>query len=136
MSVIQHLAGQKVLVVDDMKSMRSLIKACLVDLGIAMENIAEAADGRSAMSIMQTKRFDLIVCDGDMPRMDGLELLKAVRADERLASQRFLMLTANTHAGKVGLAIAAGVSDYIAKPFKPDTLQTKVSRLLTPKAAA
>lgn len=132
----QHLAGQKVLVVDDIQSMRSLIKACLADLGIAAENIAEAPDGKSALSIMQVKRFDLIVCDWDMPTMDGLELLKTVRADERLASQRFLMLTANVHASNVRQAIAAGVDDYVAKPFKPEILQTKVSRLLAPEAAA
>lgn len=136
MSDDQHLAGQKVLVVDDIQSMRGLIKACLADLGIAVENMAEAPDGKSALSMMQIKRYDLIVCDWDMPTMDGLELLKAVRADERLASQRFLMLTANVHASNVAQAIAAGVDDYVAKPFKPEILQTKVSRLLAPEAAA
>ncbi|TAN49606.1 MAG: response regulator [Methylococcaceae bacterium] len=134
MSDLYNFASRKILVVDDMKSMRSLIKACLVDMGV--EDIAEAADGKSALSILRIKRFDLTICDWDMPVMDGLELLQLVRADERLNAMRFLMLTANVHASKVGMAIAAGVSDYIAKPFKPDTLQTKVTRLLTVKAAA
>lgn len=131
---MHNFANRKILVVDDMKSMRSLIKACLTDMGV--QEIAEAADGKSALGLLRTKRFDLTICDWDMPVMDGLELLKIVRADERLNPMRFLMLTANVHASKVGAAISAGVNDYIAKPFKPETLQTKVTRLLTVKAAA
>lgn len=128
MSGDRDLAAHKVLVVDDMKSMRNLIRACLSELGL--RNVAEAADGRSALGLMRSKPFDLIICDWDMPAMDGLELLKTIRSDERLAGLHFLMLTANAQASKVGEAIAAGVNDYVAKPFQPETLQKKVTRLL------
>lgn len=133
---IQHLTKTKALVVDDMQSMRNLIKVCLQQLGLAVNNISEAANGKNAFDILQVRSFDLVVCDWDMPVMDGLQLLTALRADERLVSTRFLMLTANAQMSKVSKAIEAGVDDYIAKPFKPETLQSKVIRLLNKPAPA
>lgn len=122
-------ANPKVLVVDDMKSMRNLIKACLGELGLT--DVTEAADGKMALVQLRSKPFDLVICDWDMPTMDGLEVLREVRSDERLATLRFIMLTANAQSSKVHEAISAGVSDYVAKPFLPETLQKKVTRQLS-----
>jgi two-component system chemotaxis response regulator CheY len=119
----------KVLVVDDMKSMRNLIKACLGELGLT--EISEATDGKMALALLRSKPFDLVICDWDMPTMDGLEVLRTVRSEERLAELRFIMLTANALGSKVREAIDAGVSDYVAKPFLPETLQKKVARQLS-----
>lgn len=128
-SISKVSANPKVLVVDDMKSMRNLIKACLGELGLT--EISEAADGKMALALLRSKPFDLVICDWDMPTMDGLEVLRAVRSEERLAELRFIMLTANALDSKVREAINAGVSDYVAKPFLPETLQKKVTRQLS-----
>lgn len=121
--------GKKALVVDDMPFMRQLVKGCLLRLGI--NDPVEAADGKSALILLQRRDVDLIVCDIDMPVMNGIEFLKAVRAEERFQRIKFLMLTATADASIVKEAIASGVDDYIVKPFKPQMLQTKVQRLLT-----
>ena len=127
----QIKSAARTLVVDDMPSMRQLVKACLTQLGLPEP--LEATNGKSAWPLLQGRRFDLIVCDLDMPVMDGMELLQAVRADPRLNPTQFLMLTANAKANIVKEAIAAGVDDYVVKPFTPLAMQAKVARLLPDK---
>jgi two-component system chemotaxis response regulator CheY len=122
------LKNSKVLIVDDMASVRSVIKAYLFDLGLSQ--VTEAANGQKALALLLEHRFDLIISDWDMPVMNGLDMLKAVRADQRLGSIKFLMLTANAKAPMVQAAIAAGVSDYIIKPFTFQIFQFKIKRLL------
>ena len=121
------MSKPKILLVDDMGSMRAVIKAFLVEGGYL--NIVEAADGIKALDLLKHGKFDFIVCDWDMPNMTGLELLIEVRASEQLKHLPFLMLTATNNVDKVKAAIDAGVSDYIAKPFKPKTLTDKIKGL-------
>ena len=133
MTGIPLLSEKKVLVIDDMSSMRQMVRACLMQIGLPEP--AEATNGKVALAFLQARDFDLVVCDLDMPVMDGLALLKAVRADSRLKRIKFLMLTANAQGRIVREAVAAGVDDYIVKPFQPQTLQAKAERLLTRRLA-
>jgi two-component system chemotaxis response regulator CheY len=123
-------AELKVLVVDDMASMRLMIKAVLRDTGIA--DVREAGDGEKALELLLAGNsgFDLVICDWDMPKKDGLEVLRSLRGDARLAQLPFIMLTANSARGQVMQAIDAGVSDYLARPFKPQALIDKIRRVL------
>jgi len=118
----------KTLVVDDMPSMRMLIKSVLRDIGIS--DVAEANDGEKAIEVLARDRFRLIICDWDMPRMSGLDVLRYVRGDGGHQHLPFIMLTANASREHVAKAIDAGVTDYLAKPFKPADLVTKVFRVV------
>lgn len=122
------LSKLKTLVVDDMPSMRMMIKAVLREHGII--DVREAPDGEKALEIFGTGRFGLVVCDWDMPRMNGLELLQALRGAQPGRDVPFIMLTANAGRDHVGQAIDAGVSDYLAKPFKPADLIKKIGRVI------
>lgn len=121
-------SSKRVLVVDDMASMRRLSVSCLNSIGITQ--VVEAANGQIALKTLNSGRFNLIVCDWDMPVMTGIELLKAVRADAWLSGIKFIMVTANARADQVLEAKQAGVDDYVAKPLKPSVLQAKVQRQL------
>lgn len=118
----------KTLIVDDMSSMRMMIKSMLRENGIL--DVHEAADGEKAVEALSQGAFQLIICDWDMPNMNGLEVLQHVRGDDRLGQLPFIMLTANADREHVAQAIDAGVSDYLAKPFKPHDLIRKIGRAL------
>jgi two-component system, chemotaxis family, chemotaxis protein CheY len=118
----------KFLLIDDMSSMRGVTKMFLMDAGYT--SIDEAADGSSALKMLQNHQYEFIICDWDMPKMTGLELLIEVRKDEKLKHLPFLMLTATNKLEKVKAAIEAGVSDYIAKPFQPQVLVDKINDCL------
>lgn len=111
----------KVLVVDDMSTMRKLVKRGLSELGI--KTVEEAADGVQAWAKLNDPGgFQLVVSDWNMPNCTGLELLKKVRADSGLKTLPFLLLTAEGEAGQVKEAIVAGVDGYIIKPFTQEHL--------------
>lgn len=121
------LTKLKPLVVDDMASMRMMIKAVLRDVG--MVAVQEANDGEKALEMIAGGAFDLVICDWEMPKVSGLEVLQAVRAQPKTAALPFIMLTANSRRDFVSKAIEAGVSDYLAKPFKPIELIKKIQRV-------
>ena len=118
----------QILVVDDNQPARQLIKSTLAIAGYTA--ITEAADGNKALEQLRGRHFDLVICDWDMPDTNGLDVLQALRADEKLNRIPFLMVTANQQREFVEAAIAAGVNDYVAKPFRLNTLNDKVARLL------
>jgi two-component system chemotaxis response regulator CheY len=118
----------QILVVDDNQPARQLIKSTLAIAGYTA--ITEAADGNKALEQLRGRHFDLVICDWDMPDTSGLDVLQALRADEKLNKIPFLMVTANQQREFVEAAIAAGVNDYVAKPFRLNTLNDKVARLL------
>ncbi|MGB5493523.1 MAG: response regulator [Sedimenticolaceae bacterium] len=118
----------RVLVVDDMSSMRMMIKAVLREMGILL--VQEAGDGDKALDLLTAQSFGLVVCDWDMPTVDGLAVLQQVRAEPRTSTLPFIMLTANSARDHVSRAIEAGVSDYLAKPFKPVDLMAKIKRVM------
>jgi two-component system chemotaxis response regulator CheY len=114
-----------ILVVDDHASTRDLIKAILRSAGFT--RVLQADNGRNALEMLRRERFGLIICDWNMPVLNGLETLKSVRGDAALSNLPFIMLTAESYSDSLKAAIAAGVSDYIAKPFTADTLLNKIA---------
>ncbi|MDH5361016.1 MAG: response regulator [Gammaproteobacteria bacterium] len=121
-------SNMHVLLVDDIKSMRSMIRGILFKVGL--QKVSDAADGFEALSVLKQEKIDLIVSDWNMPKMDGLELLKAVRADENYKNIPFLMITAENRKENVVDAIQAGTSEFIAKPFTDGTLREKLNKIL------
>ncbi len=119
--------SMKVLVVDDFATMRRIIKNILLQLGF--KNIIEADDGTTAWEILNKEKVDLIISDWNMPKMPGIELLKKVRADERLKDTPFLMVTAEAQKENIVEAVKYRVSQYIVKPFTPETLQEKLKKI-------
>jgi len=118
----------KVLVVDDFATMRKIIKNILSQLGF--KNIYEADDGTTALEVLKKEKIDLIISDWNMPKMSGLELLKAVRSDPNLKDIIFIMVTAEAQKDNVIEAIKHGVNQYIVKPFTPETLKEKLEKVL------
>ena len=118
----------KFLVVDDFSTMRRIVRNLLNDLGYA--NVAEADDGKSALPMLQAGGFDFLVTDWNMPGMPGLDLLKAVRADPKLAKMPVLMLTAEAKREQIIEAAQAGVNGYVIKPFTAITLKEKIDKIL------
>ncbi len=124
----------KFLVVDDFSTMRRIIKNLLNDLGYA--NVTEADDGSTALPMLQAGNFDFLITDWNMPGMPGLDLLKAVRADARLAKLPVLMLTAEAKREQIIEAAQAGVNGYVIKPFTAVTLKEKIDKILESRANA
>ena len=121
----------KVLVVDNSTPMRRVIKGVLRQIGF--KNIFEADDGSMALQELRKEKAGLIVSDWNMPKMNGLELLKAVRSDEDLKDIPFIMITAEVEKDNVLEAIKAGVSGYITKPFTLETVSKKVKKVFKSK---
>jgi len=117
----------KVLVVDDFSTMRRIVKNLLRDLGFT--NIQEADDGSTALPMLQGGDFDFVVTDWNMPGMQGIDLLKAIRADEKLAHIPVLLITAEAKKEQIVMAAQAGVNGYIVKPFTAATLKEKLDKI-------
>lgn len=117
----------KILVVDDFSTMRRIIKNLLRDLGF--NNTAEADDGLTALPMLQSGNFDLLITDWNMPGMQGIDLLKAVRADPKLSTLPVMMVTAEQKKEQIIEAAKAGVNGYIVKPFTAATLKEKLEKI-------
>ncbi|KGJ97039.1 response regulator receiver protein [Colwellia psychrerythraea] len=117
----------KVLVVDDFSTMRRIVKNLLRDLGFT--NIQEADDGSTALPMLQGGDFDFVVTDWNMPGMQGIDLLKAIRADASLSHIPVLLITAEAKKEQIVMAAQAGVNGYIVKPFTAATLKTKLDKI-------
>jgi two-component system chemotaxis response regulator CheY len=116
--------SMSVLVVDDYKTMIRIIRNLLKQLGFA--NVDEAGDGTAALDMMRQKRYGLVISDWNMEPMTGYELLREVRADDRLSRTPFIMVTAESKTENVIAAKKAGVNNYIVKPFNAATLKAKI----------
>ncbi len=124
----------KILIVDDFSTMRRIIKNLLRDLGF--NNTQEADDGNTALPMLQSGNFDFLVTDWNMPGMTGIDLLKAVRADAKLAGLPVLMVTAEAKKDQIVEAAQAGVNGYIVKPFTAITLKEKIDKIFERLQAA
>jgi two-component system chemotaxis response regulator CheY len=122
----------KFLVVDDYSTMRRIVKNLLHDLGYA--NVTEADDGNTALPLLQNGAFDFLITDWNMPGMAGLDLLKAVRANDKLKKLPVLMLTAEAKREQIVEAAQAGVNGYVIKPFTAATLKEKIDKILESRA--
>ena len=117
----------KILVVDDFPTMRRIIKNLLKDLGF--ENVDEAEDGLMALERLRNGSFSFVVSDWNMPNMDGLAMLKAIRADPALAKLPVLMVTAEAKKENIIAAAQAGANGYVVKPFTAATLEEKLNKI-------
>jgi two-component system chemotaxis response regulator CheY len=119
--------NMKILVVDDFSTMRRIIKNLLRDLGLT--NTQEADDGQTALPMLKEGDFDFVVTDWNMPGMQGIDLLKHIRADENLKHLPVLMVTAEAKREQIIAAAQAGVNGYIVKPFTAGTLKEKLDKI-------
>jgi two-component system chemotaxis response regulator CheY len=124
----------KILVVDDFSTMRRIIRNLLRDLGF--NNAEEADDGATALPMLKTGRFDFLVTDWNMPIMEGIDLVRAIRADPDLRELPILMVTAEARREQIVAAAEAGVNGYIVKPFTAQTLEQKIAKIFERLGAA
>ena len=117
----------KILIVDDFPTMRRIIKNLLKDLGF--ENVDEAEDGAMGLEKLRNGNFEFVVSDWNMPNMDGLEMLKAIRADPSLGKLPVLMVTAEAKKENIIAAAQAGANGYVVKPFTAATLEEKLNKI-------
>jgi two-component system, chemotaxis family, chemotaxis protein CheY len=120
-------SDMKILVVDDMVTMRRIVKNILKQLGFA--NVDEAENGQEALQKLRADTYGFVVSDWNMPVMTGIDMLRAIRADEKLKTTPVLMVTAEAQQSNLIEAVQAGVSNYIVKPFTAETLQEKISKI-------
>jgi len=120
--------SMNVLIVDDYKTMLRIIRNLLKQ--IEFNNVDEASDGAEALGKLRCGNYGLVISDWNMQPMTGLELLQEVRQDNRLRSLPFIMITAESKTENVVAAKAAGVSNYIVKPFNAETLREKIEKVL------
>jgi two-component system chemotaxis response regulator CheY len=119
--------NMKVLVVDDFATMRRILRNILKQVGFS--RISESDDGKNALKELKKEKFDLVLCDWNMPEMSGLELLKAVRADTDLKDTPFVMVTAEAQKDNIVEAVKAGVNNYVVKPFTAETISEKLAKV-------
>lgn len=117
----------KFLVVDDFSTMRRIVRNLLKELGYT--NVDEAEDGVQALSKLRSDKYDFVVSDWNMPNMDGLTMLKNIRADEALSKLPVLMVTAEAKRENIIEAAKAGASGYVVKPFTAATLDEKLAKI-------
>ena len=121
---------KRILIVDDSLVIREQVSKVLTEAGY---QVVEAADGLMALEELRAAHFDLMLCDVNMPRLDGLGLLERVKADAINEGLRILMLTAEGHPAEVARARAAGAKGWLVKPVRPDLLMMAVHKLAPPQ---
>lgn len=120
--------SMRILVVDDFPTMRRIIRTMLRDLGYA--NVHEAEDGLGGLARLRASPFDFVISDWNMPNLNGLEMLKEIRADAKLAHLPVLMVTAESKKENIVAAAQAGANGYVVKPFPASLLDEKLSRIV------
>jgi two-component system chemotaxis response regulator CheY len=117
----------KFLVVDDFSTMRRIVRNLLKELGY--NNVDEAEDGAHGLQKLKNGQFDFVVSDWNMPNMDGLQMLQAIRADPTLAKLPVLMVTAEAKKENIIAAAQAGANGYVVKPFTAAVLDEKLTKI-------
>lgn len=120
----------KILLVDDSATMRKIQRNVLSQMGY--DDIVEAEDGEHAIHQMKVHDFaiDLILCDWNMPKMNGIDFVRRIRAVENLQKIPIIMVTTEGERGKVVEAVQAGAKGYVVKPFTPDVLREKIEEIM------
>ena len=123
-----------ILVVDDLATMRRIVRNLLTDLGF--QNVEEADSGEAALSMLRRRPFELVITDWAMPGMDGIGLVKAIRADPALSRLPVVMAASEAKREQILEAASAGVDGYLVKPFSASALETKLRKILGDSSAA
>jgi two-component system, chemotaxis family, chemotaxis protein CheY len=126
--------GMKILVVDDFPTMRRIVRNLLKELGYS--NVDEAEDGQAGLARLRSGTYEFVISDWNMPNLDGLAMLKEIRADAHLAHLPVLMVTAESKKENIIAAAQAGASGYVVKPFTAATLDEKLNKILEKMAKA
>ena len=121
-----------VLIVDDSAAIRKILQRVLRQTGMAIRNILEAGDGQEALDLLNGQTIHLVLTDINMPKMDGLQLLGAIRASPRWQPLPVVMITTEGGEAKVGEALRLGAAGYVRKPFTADQIKEKLVGLLEP----
>jgi len=126
--MVDDIGAMKVLIVEDQDEVRDMLRSMMVEIGVG--HISGASDGRDALAIYKenSHHLDLVVCDWNMPNMNGLEFLQNLR--EINTDIPFLMLTGRADFDSVVQAKSNGVTAYISKPFTPDQLERKLNSIM------
>jgi two-component system, chemotaxis family, chemotaxis protein CheY len=124
------MSNMRVLIVDDQKALRSLVRSSLRQIGI--QNVVECSDGAEALIEFIHNAPNLIISDWNMPNLDGMGLLRAVRKQPGMEGTPFIMLTSRNEVDKVKEAIAIGVNNYLMKPFNLQALKRKIEIVMGP----
>ncbi|SDT96630.1 two-component system, chemotaxis family, response regulator CheY [Geopseudomonas guangdongensis] len=119
--------NMSILVVDDFPTMRRIVRGLLKELGFT--NVEEAEDGQDALNKLRTGTFEFVVSDWNMPNLDGLDMLKQIRADAALQHLPVLMVTAEAKKENIIAAAQAGANGYVVKPFTAATLEEKLNKI-------
>jgi two-component system, chemotaxis family, chemotaxis protein CheY len=119
-----------VLVVDDSLPMRAVMKKTIKASGFNVGHISEAANGKEALQILKQDWVDLVITDYNMPDMNGFELLSRMKADEVLKAIPVVVVTTEGSQQRVREFMDAGAADYIRKPFTPEEIRGKLSRIM------
>lgn len=117
----------KILVVDDFPTMRRIIRNLLKELGFV--NVEEAEDGAAGLEKAKDGSFQFVISDWNMPNMDGLSMLQAIRADANIGKMPVLMVTAEAKKENIIAAAQAGANGYVVKPFTAATLDEKIAKI-------
>jgi two-component system chemotaxis response regulator CheY len=121
-----------VLVVDDSAAIRKILTRVLRQTGMAIQTIHEAGDGQDALALMAQHRIDLVLSDINMPKMDGLQLLGALKASPQWRNIPVVMITTEGGETKVAEAVKLGAAGYVRKPFTADQIKEKLVGFLEP----
>jgi two-component system, chemotaxis family, chemotaxis protein CheY len=121
-----------VLVVDDSAAIRKILQRVLRQTGMAIKTIHEAGDGQEALEILKIHKPALVLTDINMPKMDGLQFLAAVKGSDEWRDIPIVMITTEGGEAKVGEAVKLGAAGYVRKPFTADQIKEKLAGILEP----
>ena len=120
-----------ILIVDDQANVRTAVMQLLLSCNRTDLNVDQTTNGTEALRRLQSKKYDLLISDTDMPGMNGADLMRAVRADEKLKElPAILMLAVGAGKQDVLNAVALGISGFIIKPFRPEQLRAQIKKVL------
>jgi len=122
-----------VLVVDDSAAIRKILQRVLRQTGMAIRSIHEAGDGQEALELLKSQSINLVLSDINMPKMDGLQLLAALKASPQWRNIPVVMITTEGGETKVGEAVKLGAAGYVRKPFTADQIKEKLAGILAPE---
>jgi two-component system, chemotaxis family, chemotaxis protein CheY len=122
-----YVMALDILVVDDSATIRKILQRVLTQTDLVIGSVKEAGDGVEALKALEANKPSLVLCDINMPNMDGLQLLTAVRARAEWSDVRFIMITTEGSPERVMEAVRLGASGYVRKPFTADEMKEKIA---------